>query len=100
MPDLATIRVSVRLAQGHLLDDFDTKTFERDYAARVIGQEPNRMEAQVRENLGSDADLVLRGRLSRVAIVANDLSLLGSYPKSGLMQVDEDTRAFFGDALQ
>jgi hypothetical protein len=42
-----------------LIDDFDPKSFQRNYFARVIGEQPYRVESQIREYLRADPMFVL-----------------------------------------
>src|SRR5271156_5806974 len=45
---------------GHLLDDFDSKAFQRCYFLWAVGQQPNSSQIQIRKNLCADADFALR----------------------------------------
>ena len=44
----------------NLLDNFDIESFQRRHAARVIGQQTDPPQIQVRQNLRADADFALR----------------------------------------
>jgi hypothetical protein len=44
---------------GHLLDNFDLESFERGKPARMVGQQANPPQIQIRQNLGAKADLTL-----------------------------------------
>lgn len=47
--------------QGDLLDDLDPETFQAYDFARVVGQEADAAEAEVDQDLGTDAGFVLQG---------------------------------------
>ena len=52
-----------RLARGrhrHLFHDLDAKAFQSGDFARVVGQDADALQVEVREDLRADADLALR----------------------------------------
>ena len=51
------------LARGryrHLLDDLDAEAFQSGDFARVVGQDADALQVEVREDLRADADFALR----------------------------------------
>ena len=53
-----------RNSQGHLVGDLQSVAFEGDHLAWVIGQNAQRGEAEVGQNLRADAALVLQKTLT------------------------------------
>src|ERR1700761_8593907 len=95
-----TARVASGSADRNLFDDLDPESFERHDAARVIGQQADRVEAKVGENLGADAHFMLRWGLREIAVVTDELAIFDTQAEGGLMQVDEHALTLLDDALQ
>jgi len=100
-------------AQRHLVGDADAVTFEGDDFFRVIGEDANVPEAEVDENLGAYAALVLDHALARglaielAALVKMNLRerswLFGGVhgeAAASVMQVEKDAAIFLGDGFQ
>ena len=97
---LASARCDV---QGDPLDDLQAKAFEAAVAGRVVGHQPHVGDAEVGEDLGTDAVLPAVGRLRRV-----DGGIDGSGPVERVRhaeaatfpaaQVDQHAAALVGDA--
>src|SRR4051812_43996588 len=94
----------------HLLDDADSKALERGNAPRVVGQQADAGDIQVRKYLSSDTDLSLGatlmiGQCRLAAFVMKENGFLVTNVLNGeslgaLVKVDHRATAFFGDHLQ
>jgi len=70
----------------HLLHDLDSKRVEADDFSRVVGQQPNRSEAEVGENLRADSGFMLR----RCVPFAGHI--VRAHSEAGLMQIHQHSR--------
>ena len=64
-----------------MFDDLDAEAFQGDDPAWMIGQQANRVQAEVGKNLRADTYFVLRGRLGQIAVVADELPLSVRNPR-------------------
>lgn len=88
------------LTYGDFFDDLDAEAFESYDAAGVVRQEADGVEAEIRQDLGSESDFVLERRLWHVAVVAEDVAVGGAESLAGGVEVDERANAFFSDAAK
>ena len=100
------------LSYRFLPHNLDAEAFERHDSARVIGEQADGMQAQVREDLRADAVLVLHAPLAGFAAVGGGIAAVGgdarlaarppldAEPGPGFVEVDQHARAFAGDGSQ
>jgi len=94
---------------GGLVYYFDAEGFEGYYFAGVIGEETDGVEAEVGQDLGADAVLVLEEALAGFALVMHEVAAVGRHARlavgglldteagAGFVEVDQDAKAFLGD---
>jgi len=97
--------------EGDLLGDLDPKTLQTDDAARMIGQEANGRESEIRKNLSADTGLMLHGvasvgshQVGGDSAVREDFvfafDLQGFCSAAALMQIQEDAAGGCPDFLK
>src|SRR5262249_40309436 len=96
----------------HLFDDRDTESFERSHALGMVGEQADRTEVEIGENLRAYAYLALRlalmgcggsgRRFALMGFAMEDQSLFraDAEPLGRLMQVDQRAGTFARDHLQ
>src|SRR6266567_4571128 len=100
-------------AEGDLVGDADAVTFEGDDFFRVVGEDANVLEAEVDQDLRTDATFVLDHALARrlaielAALVKMNLrksawlfSGIHAEAASGVVQIKENAAVFLGDGGQ
>ena len=98
-PDLAT-------QQATLFHDLDAEALECNNPARVICQQADGVQAEIRKDLGADSNFMLRGRVGEItvmaeaAVMSDDLAMLRMQAESCLVQIYEYTGALFDDPFE
>ena len=97
---------------GNLVHHLDPEAFQRHDFPRMVGQQPDRVQPQVREYLGADPVLVLQLPLARFALVMHEIAPVAQHarrsralaidPETGtrLVQVHQDALSGIGNGVQ
>src|SRR6266404_1481264 len=94
-----------RRGNRHLFHNFDAEPLERYDLARVVGEQPDGVQPQIRKDLRADAAFVLELLLPRGTRVMHEIAavrdhagraqfiLLDTEARTGLVQVNQHTHA-------